>query len=444
MAKNRKSKDQTVFEFLQAFEKENPGSPAIGQMYALYEKYPGITVDELKSAVASGVRVDDGGKVTKNEMSEVPEGLEDERRNLEARTLKNPIDRMFEDYDPKIRAKMLDPDSKYFYQKMPVEEFKRRAIDKGLIRRIDGGISKEEEERQVQEQRNQLGKLYNDLDRLAVSVKMRNISKEPLFEYDIFNELGLPFGYEDVFAKVIGNRLREKAAQGEGPTSWGEMDKGDIGAFQGDWLRNLMYGLAATGTLGGAGAVGAAGVGGLVDASARDNFTNEDMNLSDYLADIGLSMGGQLLSPSGPMVLKPWLMQLRNSGGGRMFSGFGSKLMNELRDVALHAAGEPVDIAKYGKSGAVLDKLLQNVMPELNAAGIKSGLNLKDEVFTDDTTDLDLVTSAYEKLKKRKPKAVFRAESFQPDDDLKPEERLTAPEFDLLNKYRELLFEAVK
>ena len=184
-----------------------------------------------------------------------------------------------------------------------------------------------------------------------------------------------------------------------------------------------------------------AGLGGLVDASAIDNFTDEDLSLLDYLTYGGTSAGGQFLSPSGPMLLKGPLYQLRNSGGGSLFKGEGAKLMDEFRDVLLHATGEPVDISKYGKSGAVLDKLATNIMPELNAAGVQAGTKAKEKFFSSDSKDFELVADEYKKLKSRKPMAVARYESFRDDYDLPEKERLTDAELKLVNQYKNLLFE---
>ena len=438
MAKARKTKTDEVFDFLNKFANENPGSPAIGYMYKLYKQNPRITVDELKSAVASGVRVDDSGNVVKLDIAEVPEGLEADAKNADAKSYKGIIDRLFPEYDEKIRAKMLDPDSKYFYQNVPYDELKQRGIANGYVSELKGNSTEDEK----MAQREEIGQLMKELDRLAVGNKQKKTSEEPLFEYDPFRALGLPFGYEDIFASVINKRLREKAARGEGPTSIGELDKGDVDAFAGDWLRNTLYALPATGVTGGAiPSMAVAGLGGLVDASAIDNFTDEDLALLDYLTYGGTSAGGQFLSPSGPMLLKGPLYQLRNSGGGRLFKGEGSKLMDEFRDVLLHATGEPVDIAKYGKSGAVLDKVATNIMPELNAAGVQAGTKAKEKFFSSDSKDFELVANEYKKLVSRKPLAVARYESFRDDYDLPEKERLTDAELKLVNQYKNLLFE---
>lgn len=438
MAKARKTKTDEVFDFLNKFAKENPGSPAIGYMYKLYKQNPRITVDELKSAVASGVRIDDSGNVVKLDIAEVPEGLEADAKNADAKSYKGIIDRLFPEYDAKIRAKMLDPDSKYFYQNVPYDELKQRGIANGYVSELNGDATEEEK----MEQRAEMGQLMKELDRLAVGNKQNKISEEPLFENDPFRALGLPFGYEDIFASVINKRLREKAALGEGPTSLGEMDKGDVDAFAGDWLRNTLYALPATGVTGGSiPSMAVAGLGGLVDASAIDNFTDEDLALLDYLTYGGTSAGGQFLSPSGPMLLKGPLYQLRNSGGGRLFRGEGAKLMDEVRDVLLHATGEPVDIAKYGKSGAVLDKVATNIMPELNAAGVQAGTKAKEKFFSSDSKDFELVSDKYKKLVSRKPLAVARYESFREDYDLPENERLTDAELKLVNQYKDLLYE---
>lgn len=442
MAKARKTKTDEVFDFLNKFAKENPGSPAIGYMYKLYKQNPRITVDELKSAVASGVRVDDSGKVVKLDIAEVPEGLEADAKNADAKNYKGIIDRLFPEYDEKIRAKMLDPDSKYFYQKVPYDELKQRGIANGYVSELKGNATEEEK----MAQRAEIGQLMKELDRLAVGNKQKKISEEPLFENDpirgLLKSLGLDAGYEDIFAGVLNKRLREKAARGEGPTSIGEMDKGDVDAFAGDWLRNTLYALPATGVTGGAiPSMAVAGLGGLVDASAIDNFTDEDLALLDYLTYGGTSAGGQFIAPSGPMLLKGPLYRLRNSGGGRLFKGEGAKLMDEFRDVLLHATGEPVDIAKYGKRGAVLDKIATNIMPELNAAGVQAGTKAKEKFFSSDSKDFELVADEYKKLKSRKPMAVARYESFRDDYDLPEKERLTDDELKLVNQYKNLLFE---
>lgn len=442
MAKARKTKTDEVFDFLNKFAKENPGSPAIGYMYKLYKQNPRITVDELKSAVASGVRVDDSGNVVKLDIAEVPEGLEADAKNADAKSYKGIIDRLFPEYDEKIRAKMLDPDSKYFYQKVPYDELKQRGIANGYVSELKGNATEEEK----MAQRAEIGQLMKELDRLAVGNKQKKISEEPLFEYDPIRLLGFNSGLEDIFGGVINKRMREKAARGEGPTSIGEMDKGDVDAFAGDWMRNVLYALPTTGTVGGfVPSMAVAGLGGLVDASARDNFTDEDLTANEYLADAFWSGVGQGLSSSGPNALSGAINKVRQPGiMGDRFLRKGSatdKALKEFRDELLHASGEPVDISQYGKRGEIISRGLSDIMPELNALGVKSSTILKDKFFDENSKDFELVADEYKKLKSRKPMAVARYESFRDDYDLPEKERLTDAELKLVNQYKNLLFE---
>lgn len=342
----------------------------------------------------------------------------------------------------KDEDKFLDDSSEFYFFNLPFENRVEIAESSGAV----NPLPPEPTEEDKQKHRAEMSDFLNHISQKATDYNAAKVwnKKDPNQNaYGDFQDWLL-----DTFYAPFKQRMKEKGVRREGPSGWtdfGNMDAGDVAAFGTDYMKNVLLGLTPGAyAKGGAGVLEGMGIGaaaGLADASNRDLNTMDEQDYIDYLTKAGYGAGAGVITRNvAPAVLKGIGDAIKRLGGGTK-QNLMKRTGELLEDVSLAAAGQKVNLSKYGKEADVAEQVIMSVLPVVERTApvaVYSGAKVPMVNIRYGAPVEISVSDAAKDLKRRKPEAWRRADLFMSDYGIK--DPFTPEELAIYNAYRKELF----